>query len=214
MTPEEQIIEIKTDLLRIHGRILHLNGALDRLTATIQADAAPSADTATATPGHTTQAENSSTFQRNVLLYAQRRIARRTLQLAVDAGALIPRDALGFVIDQADSGDEESDIFRLRLRPVPPAEYRDTLETDTTETNVEPTPEGAPTETTRTARAPVATQTPSRRNQIPPVSARTARQNRRQRTAIGQAQEWIVGYRERSEQRVRRNAERNLARRS
>jgi hypothetical protein len=212
MTPEEQITEIKTDLLRIHGRILRLNGALDRLTATIQADAAPSADTATATPGHTTQAENSSTFQRNVLVYAQRRIARQTLQLAVNAGALIPRNDLGFVIDQADSSDEEIDIFCLR--PVPPAEYRDTLETDTTETNVEPTPEGAPTETTRTARAPVATQTPSRRNQIPPVSARTARQNRRQRTAIGQAQEWIVGYRERSEQRVRRNAERNRARRS
>jgi hypothetical protein len=212
MTPEEQITEIKTDLLRVHGRILRLNGALDRLTATIQADAAPSADTATATPGHTTQEENSSTFQRNVLVYAQRRIARQTLQLAVNAGALIPRNDLGFVIDQADSSDEEIDIFCLR--PVPPAEYRDTLETDTTETNVEPTPEGAPTETTRTARAPVATQTPSRRNQIPPVSARTARQNRRQRTAIGQAQEWIVGYRERSEQRVRRNAERNRARRS
>jgi hypothetical protein len=212
MTPEEQITEIKTDLLRIHGRILRLNGALDRLTATIQADAAPSADTATATPGHTTQAENSSTFQRNVLLYAQRRIARQTLNLAVNAGALIPRNDLGFVIDQADSSDEEIDIFCLR--PVPPAEYRDTLETDTTETNVEPTPEGAPTETTRTARAPVATQTPSQRNQIPPVSARTARQNRRQRTAIGQAQDWIVGYRERSEQRVRRNAERNRAKRS
>jgi hypothetical protein len=137
MTPEEQVTEIKTDLLRIHSRVLRLTGDLDRLAETIQVD----------------------------------------------------------------SSNEEIDIFCLR--PVPPAEYRDTFETETTDINVEPTPEGAPTETTTMALAPFTTPTPSPRNQISTVSARTVRQTCRHRTSIRQAQHWIDGYRERSEQRVR-----------
>eukprot|EP00978_Attheya_sp_CCMP212_P027665 scaffold93218_cov51-Attheya_sp.AAC.1 len=94
MTPEEQIIELKTTLLRIHSQVLGFTVVLDRLADTIRNNAAPVAATATATTGHTTHAENANNFQQNVLIYAQQRAARRTLTAAVHAGALIPRDAL------------------------------------------------------------------------------------------------------------------------
>eukprot|EP00978_Attheya_sp_CCMP212_P040608 scaffold223652_cov53-Attheya_sp.AAC.1 len=86
MTPDEQIIELKTALLRIHSQVLRFTVALDRLADTIRTDAAPVAATATAATGHTTHAENSTNFQQNVLIYAQRRAARRTLTAAVHAG--------------------------------------------------------------------------------------------------------------------------------
>eukprot|EP00978_Attheya_sp_CCMP212_P046684 scaffold404980_cov51-Attheya_sp.AAC.1 len=106
MTPEEQIIELKTALLRIHSQVVRFTVALDRLADTIRTDAAPVAATATATTGHTTHTENTNNFQQNVLIYAQRRAARRTLTSAVHAGALIPRDELGFVVEQPESSDE------------------------------------------------------------------------------------------------------------
>eukprot|EP00978_Attheya_sp_CCMP212_P040241 scaffold217556_cov28-Attheya_sp.AAC.1 len=90
MTPDEKIIELKTALLRIHSQVLRFTVALDRLADTICTDAAPVAATATAATGHTTHAENSTNFQQNVQIYAQRRAARRTLTAAVHAGALIP----------------------------------------------------------------------------------------------------------------------------
>eukprot|EP00978_Attheya_sp_CCMP212_P022603 scaffold67648_cov38-Attheya_sp.AAC.4 len=219
MTPEEQIIELNTALLRIHSRVLRFTVALDRLADTIHADAVPIAATATSTSGHTTHAENTNNFQQNVLIYAQCRAARRTLTAAVHAGALIPRDALGFVVEQAESSDENIDI--LNLRPLPPVEYSDYSETETPvpDTGL---PSGAPTSVTTTvATVPSETTRPIRRNPHNPISARTARRNRWQfhisvthRTAIEQAQLWIVDYRERSVQRSRRSNNRNPAKRS
>eukprot|EP00978_Attheya_sp_CCMP212_P026068 scaffold85028_cov65-Attheya_sp.AAC.1 len=129
MTADEQIIELKIALLHIHSQVLRFTVALDRLADTIGIDAAPVAATATAETGHTTHAENSTNFQQNVLIYAQRRAARRTLTAAVHAGALIPRDALGFVVEQPESGDEQIDI--LHLRPLPPVDYSDDSEIET-----------------------------------------------------------------------------------
>jgi hypothetical protein len=83
LSAEEQIIELRTALLRIHNQ---------------------------------------------VLLYAQRRAARRTLTQAVRAGALIPRDALGFIVEGYPSSDEDTNILSLRPR-VP--ESNDESETET-----------------------------------------------------------------------------------
>eukprot|EP00978_Attheya_sp_CCMP212_P030738 scaffold114199_cov42-Attheya_sp.AAC.1 len=206
MTPEEQIIELKTALLCIHSQVVRFTVALDRLADTIRTDAAPVAATATTTAGHTTHAENTNNFQQNVLIYAQRRAARRTLTAAVHAGALIPRDALGFVVEQPESSDENIDI--LHLRPLSPVDYSDDSESETPvqDTGLQP---GAQTSATMTAAAvPSETTRPILRNPNNPISARAARRNRRQfhisvthRTAIEQAQLWIVGYRARSAQR-------------
>eukprot|EP00978_Attheya_sp_CCMP212_P014764 scaffold37800_cov52-Attheya_sp.AAC.2 len=119
MTPEEQIIELKTALLRIHSQVLRFTVALDRLADTIRTDAAPVAAMATATTGHTTHAENTNNFQQNVLIYAQGSAARRTLTAA----------ALGFVVEQPESSDEHIDI--LHLRPLPPVDYSDDSESET-----------------------------------------------------------------------------------
>eukprot|EP00978_Attheya_sp_CCMP212_P027079 scaffold90284_cov45-Attheya_sp.AAC.3 len=139
LTPEEQIIELKTALLRIHSRVLRFTVALERLAYTIRADAAPVAATAMSTAGHTTHTENTNNFQQNVLIYDQRRAARRTITAAVHAGALIPgpRDA--------ESSNENIDI--LNLRPLPPVEYSDDSEPETPvpDTGLPP---GAPTSAT------------------------------------------------------------------
>jgi hypothetical protein len=218
MTPAEQIIELKTALLRIHSQVLRFTVALDRLADTIRIDAAPVAATTTAETGHTTHAENSTNFQQNVLIYAQRRAARRTLTAAVHAGALIPRDALGFIVEQPESDDEQIDI--LHLRPLPPVDYSDDSETETPAQEAG-LPPGAQTSATTTAAAvPIAIRRPILRNPNTPISARAARRNRRQyhisathRVAIEQAQRWIVGYRTRSAQRSRRANSRNPANR-
>eukprot|EP00978_Attheya_sp_CCMP212_P007011 scaffold16407_cov51-Attheya_sp.AAC.4 len=205
MTPEEQRIELKTALLRIHRQVLRFTPvALDRLADTIRTDAAPVAATATSTAGHTTHAENTNNFQHNVLIYAQRRAARRTLTAAVHAGALIPRDALGFVVEQPESSNENIDI--LHLRPLPPVDYSNDSESETPVQDTGSLPPGAQTSATTTAAAvPSETTRPILRNPNNPISARAARRNLQQfhisathRTAIEQAQLWIVGYRARS----------------
>eukprot|EP00978_Attheya_sp_CCMP212_P030732 scaffold114141_cov37-Attheya_sp.AAC.1 len=220
MTPEEQIIELKTALLRIHNQVLRFTVALDILADTIRTDAAPVAATATLTAGHTTHTENTNNFQQNVLIYAQRRAARRTLTAAVHAGALIPRDALGFVVEQPESSDENIDI--LHLRPLPPADYNSDDSESKTPVQDTGLPPGAQTSATTTATAvPSETTRPILRNPNNPISARAARRNLQQfhisvthRTAIEQAQLWIVGYRARSVQRSRRSNSRNPAKRS
>ena len=115
---EEQIIALRTDLLRIHSRVLRLTTALENLSDTINDDdAAPSSSTtSTAARADSTRREGAN-FQQNVLLDAQRRVARRTLTQAVRAGALIPRNALDFIVEGYSSSDEDLDIFSLRRAP-------------------------------------------------------------------------------------------------
>lgn len=166
MTPEERIIELRTALLRITSQVLQLNAAIDRVSASLRPAADPISSAAASTPVDTTQSEPQRTFQTDVLLYAQRRAARRALRHAIEAGALIPRDDLGFTVEQP-SSDEDIDILRLRLAPV---ESDDESET--------PTPE-APTSAT----LPVATATTTTTSDVErapaPVSARTTRHRTR-----------------------------------
>ena len=129
MTPEERIIELRTALLRITSQVLQLNAAIDRVSASLRPAADPISSAAASTPVDTTQSEPQRTFQTGVLLYAQRRAARRALRHAIEAGALIPRDDLGFTLEQP-SSDEDVDILHLRRSPV---ESDDEPETPTPE---------------------------------------------------------------------------------
>ena len=171
LTAEEQIIELRTALLRIHSRVLLLTTALDNLEETIQDESAPSSSSTSSTaPGDSTRREGTD-FQRNVLLYAQRGAARRTLTRAVRAGALIPRDALGFTVEGYPSSDEDLDI--LSLRPRAP-ESDDESETDTQEGIGAPAPEVPVIAPTRTATASSAP--PNSRGPRQPVPVRAARE--------------------------------------
>eukprot|EP00978_Attheya_sp_CCMP212_P042403 scaffold257881_cov28-Attheya_sp.AAC.1 len=160
LTAEEQIIELRTALLWIHSRVLLLTTALDNLGETIHDDGAPSSSsTSTAAPGDSTRRE------------APRRAARRTLTQAIRAGALIPRDALGFTVEGYPSSDEDLDI--LSLRPRAP-ESDDESETETPEGIGPPAPEVpvvAPARTTTVSSAP-----PNSRGPRQPVPVRAARE--------------------------------------
>jgi hypothetical protein len=111
LSAEEQIIELRTALLRIHSRVLLLTTALDGLGETIAEEAGRGSSAAGTEGGGEPARRESSSFQENVLLYAQRRAARRTLTQAVRAGALIPQDALGFTVEGYPSSDEGIDVL-------------------------------------------------------------------------------------------------------
>eukprot|EP00978_Attheya_sp_CCMP212_P020819 scaffold60127_cov55-Attheya_sp.AAC.3 len=113
MLPEDRLIELRTALLRVNCRVLQLTSAVNNLADALNADDEPRSATTTSTPVDTTQAERARNFQHNTVIYAQRRAARRALTQAIRAGALIPRDALGFTIEQYPSSDEDRDILKL-----------------------------------------------------------------------------------------------------
>jgi hypothetical protein len=116
LSAEEQIIELRTALLWIHSRVLLLTTALDGLGKTIAEEAGRVSSAAGTAGGADSTRRESSSFQENVLLYAQRRAARRTLTQAVRAGALIPQDALGFTVEGYPPSDEGIDVLALRAR--------------------------------------------------------------------------------------------------
>eukprot|EP00978_Attheya_sp_CCMP212_P035655 scaffold156437_cov24-Attheya_sp.AAC.1 len=130
MLPEDRLIGLITALLRINYCVLQLTAAVDHLADALHADEEPrSATTTSSTPIDTTQAERARNFQHNTVIYAQQRAARRALTQAIRAGALIPRDALGFTIEQYPSSNKDRDI--LCLRPEPPVDNEDNSETTT-----------------------------------------------------------------------------------
>ena len=90
-TPVEQLIEIKTELLRIQRSVLMTMTAIDALTADLQ-------DTTTVPAEPTTE-------QERILLYFQRQAARALMEHAASAGALLPDGALGLTIDHDGSSD-------------------------------------------------------------------------------------------------------------
>eukprot|EP00978_Attheya_sp_CCMP212_P002141 scaffold4410_cov44-Attheya_sp.AAC.5 len=205
MLPEDRLIELRTALLRINCRVLQLTAAVDHLADTLHADGEPRSAMTTSTPVDTTQAERARNFQHNTVIYAQRRAARRGLTQAIRAGALIPRDALGFMIEQYPSSDKDRDT--LCLRPAPPVDSEEDSETTTPDPETT-TPE-EPTSATTTPETPTAVigvfSDPYR-----PISARTSRQRNREfhvttdhKTAQTQARSWFESRQRR--RRVSRN---------
>jgi hypothetical protein len=170
MTPEERITELRTALLRVTSQVLQLSTAIDRVAESLDTAIAPNAAAATSTSVDTTQQNEAENFQQNILIYAQRRAARRALRNAIHAGALIPRDDLGFTVEQP-SSDDEIDILRLRLAP---GNLDEGSETSDASQNADPLPD-APT-----AASPRAAARNIVRNPNQPVSARTTRQRRRE----------------------------------
>eukprot|EP00978_Attheya_sp_CCMP212_P033425 scaffold134827_cov54-Attheya_sp.AAC.1 len=153
MLPEDRLIGLRTDLLRINYRVLQLTTAVDHLADALHADEEPRSATTTSTPVDTTQAERVRNFQHNTVIYAQQRAARRALTQAIRAGALIPRDALGFTIEQYPSSDKDRDI--LCLRPEPPVDNEDNSETTTPDPETT-TPEEPTSATTTLLETPTA----------------------------------------------------------
>eukprot|EP00978_Attheya_sp_CCMP212_P014755 scaffold37761_cov49-Attheya_sp.AAC.4 len=103
-SPADKILAIQRDLLRIQTRVLRVTDDIETLAAEL--NPTPPA------PGSPVG------FERDILLYNQRRAARRLLVHAVNAGALLPRDALGFTIEAASSDDEDRDTLNWRARAV------------------------------------------------------------------------------------------------
>ena len=91
LTPVDQLIEIKTELLRIQRSVLVTMTAIDALTADLQ-------DT-------TNLPAEPNTEQQRILLYFQRQAARALMEHAASAGALLPDGALGITIDHDGSSD-------------------------------------------------------------------------------------------------------------
>jgi hypothetical protein len=114
--------------------------------------------TSTAAPVDSTRRE-SANLQQNVLLYAQRRAARRTLTQAVRGGALIPRDAIGFIVEEYPSSGKDLDILSLRPR-VPESDEESETETLAIGPHAPEVPTVAPTRTTTAVSAPANLRTP------------------------------------------------------
>eukprot|EP00978_Attheya_sp_CCMP212_P040906 scaffold228306_cov32-Attheya_sp.AAC.3 len=96
MTPtDEKILRIQQDLLRIQCNLFRLMTDVESLAADI--NPAPASATVPPTPG---PPNPPGRFERDILIYGQRRAARRLLEFAVNAGGLLPREALGFTIEQ------------------------------------------------------------------------------------------------------------------
>jgi hypothetical protein len=147
LSAEEQIIELRTALLRIHSRVLLLTTALDGLGETIAEEAGRGSSAAGTEGGGEPARRESSSFQENVLLYAQRRAARRTLTQAVRAGALIPQDALGFTVEGYPSSDEGIDVLALRARRAPQSDDESETEDPEVDTPAAEVPTLAPMRT-------------------------------------------------------------------
>eukprot|EP00978_Attheya_sp_CCMP212_P001411 scaffold2979_cov51-Attheya_sp.AAC.1 len=187
MLPEDRLIELRTALLlRVNCRVLQLTSAVNNLADALHAADEPRSATTTSTPVDTTQEERARNFQHNTVIYAQRRAARRALAQAIRAGALIPRDALGFTIEQYPSSDEDQDILCLRL--APPVDNEEDSETTTPE---------EPTSATTTPETPTAVIGVFSDPYIP-ISARTSRQRNREfhittdhESARTQARRWF-----------------------
>jgi hypothetical protein len=84
-SPVDQLIEIKTDLLRIQRTVLETLTAVDKLTADLQQ------------PTHAPV--EPETEEQRILLYFQRQAARALMEHAASAGAFLPEDALGLTIE-------------------------------------------------------------------------------------------------------------------
>jgi hypothetical protein len=103
-SPADKILNIQRDLLRIQSRVLRVMADVDTLATELNPDPVP--------PGSCRR------FDGDILLYGQRRAARRLLVHAVNAGALLPRDALGFTIEAESSDDEDRDFLTWRCQAV------------------------------------------------------------------------------------------------
>lgn len=113
---DEKILRIRQDLLRIQSHLFSLMSDVESLAAEI--DPAPAS---AAVPPALGTPNPPGSFEHDILLYGQRRAARHLMGFAVNAGALLPRDALGFTIEQDPSDDESPDILSWRFPTVDPS---------------------------------------------------------------------------------------------
>eukprot|EP00978_Attheya_sp_CCMP212_P007517 scaffold17414_cov57-Attheya_sp.AAC.2 len=117
MTPtDEKILRIQQDLLRIQCNLFRLMTDVESLAADI--NPAPASATVPPAPG---PPNPPGRFERDILIYGQRRAARRLLEFAVNAGGLLPREALGFTIEQDPSEHPRPDILSWRFPAVDPS---------------------------------------------------------------------------------------------
>jgi hypothetical protein len=120
------IVQLQTELLSIQGQLLRVTTAVDTLARELSA--APPTSSAAALPP-------ADSFEQDLRTYQLRYTARRVLQSAVEAGGQLPRDSLGFVLNN------EATIFGDQVI---------TIRTDTT-----PTPHASSWTDHDTVRAPV-----------------------------------------------------------
>eukprot|EP00978_Attheya_sp_CCMP212_P017297 scaffold46041_cov57-Attheya_sp.AAC.4 len=107
MTPtDEKILCIQQDLLRIQSNLFRLMTDVESLAADI--NRALASATVPPAPG---PPNSPGSFEQDIFIYGQRCAAIRLLEFAVNAGALLPRDALGFTIEQDPSEHPRPDIL-------------------------------------------------------------------------------------------------------
>jgi hypothetical protein len=89
-TTKAKIVQLQTELLSIQGQLLRVTTAVDTLARELSA--APPTWSAAAHPP-------ADSFKQDLRTYQLRYTAHRVLQSAIDAGRQLPRDSLGFVLE-------------------------------------------------------------------------------------------------------------------
>jgi hypothetical protein len=114
MPIDEKIMTIQRDLMRIQSNLCHLMTDV----ASLAADINPPPASATMPPA-IGPPNPPGRFERDILMYGQHHAARVFLELAVNAGALLPRGDLAFIIEQDPSNDKRPNILSW---PLPAAD--------------------------------------------------------------------------------------------
>jgi hypothetical protein len=102
----DELMEIKTDLLRIQRLTLRTMARIDAMTAAIH-------PTATVPPEPTSMPQQ-------VILYFQRRMARSLMEHATAAGARLHEDALGIHVTGDSLSDDDDNIVTWHDAVPPP----------------------------------------------------------------------------------------------
>jgi hypothetical protein len=125
-----KIVQLQTELLSIQGQLLRVTTAVDTLARELSA--APPTTSAAALPP-------ADSFEQDLRTYQLRYTARRVLQSAVAAGGQLPRDSLGFVLENEATIFGEQQVITIRNDNTPTPHASSWTETDTVRATVHDT---------------------------------------------------------------------------
>jgi hypothetical protein len=153
-----KIVQLQTELLSIQGQLLRVTTAVDTLARELSA--APPTTSAAALPP-------ADSFEQDLRTYQLRYTARRVLQSAVAAGGQLPRDSLGFVLDNEATIFGENQVLTIRTETTPTPHASSWTDTDTVRATVHDT-----TQTGHTDRSPAQAESQQSRLRAARLAAR------------------------------------------